>query len=75
MKIGIIIALGFINIFLINIGVSLKNELIEASIVADFHRIKHLLSLDPAILSPNHPIIAIDAVDDNFGRSATLVSM
>lgn len=53
---------------------ALRDQLMDAVVIADAERVDQLLAYDPLILSSNNPIIAVDSRDENFGRSAIMVS-
>jgi len=54
-------------------GHSVRNELMDAVIIADAIRVKLLLGFDTSILSSNHPLVSVDVMDENFGRTAIMV--
>ena len=54
-------------------SLTLRDQLMDAVVIADAERVDQLLAHDPLILSSNNPIIAVDSKDENFGRSAIMV--
>lgn len=53
---------------------SVRNQLMDAAIIADVEKVRYLLSLDASILSPNQPLVVVNAKDENFGRTAIMVA-
>ena len=62
-----------ILIFFTRCFTSMRDQLMDAVVIADADRVDQLLGYDPLILSANNPIVVVDLKDEHFGRSAIMV--